>query len=90
MNLKKHIISIIIAVIVLIIGEYKTNSIELENSPNPQSLIEFVYDCDYQTLDQEIQSQLLSYVTHRTTNHSKRVNNIPKEDYKIGYSKKKL
>ena len=87
-GLQKHIISITIAVIALIVGEDRTNSIELDNTLNLPSTTEVAYYSDSQELSQESPSQLISCVTQRTSTPSKRTNNVPKENYKIGYSKK--
>ena len=87
-GLQKHIISIIIAAIALIVGENRDNSIELINSLNTPSTNEIAYYSDSQELSQESPSQLISCVTQRTSTTSKRTNNIPKENYKIGYSKR--
>ena len=84
----KHIISIIIATIALIIGESKTDLIELDNSLDIPSTTEIAYYSSNQELGQEEQSQLLSCVTVRTTTPSKRTNNIPKDNFRAGYSKK--
>ena len=87
-GLQKHIISITIAVIALIVGEDRTNSIELDNTLNLPSTTEVAYYCDNQELTQESPSQLISCVTQRTSTPSKRTNNIPKDNFRAGYSKK--
>ena len=87
-GLQKHIISIIIAAVALIVGENKTDLIELDDSLNLPSTTEIAYYCDNQELEQELPSQLISCATYRTTTLTKRVNNTHKKNYEISCSKK--
>ena len=87
-GLQKHIISIIIATFALIIGESRPDSIELDESLNTPSTTEIAYLCNGNEFEQEIESQLISCLTNRTTTNIKRSNHIPKDNNKTGVYKK--